>query len=45
MAAVGLSGEIDDVCTRSGDPRPALLDNLVAAARSISRSMGHGQLQ
>ncbi len=45
MAAVGLSGEIDEVCTRSGAPRPGLLDNLIAAARSISRSMGHGELQ
>lgn len=45
MAAVGISGPIDDLCDRAGAPRSALLDNVIGSARAISRAMGHGQLQ
>lgn len=44
MAAVGISGAVDELCDSSGTPRSALLDNVIGSARSISRAMGHGQL-
>lgn len=44
MAAVGVSGAIDELCGRGGTPRSSLLDNIIGSARSISRAMGHGQL-
>ncbi|ORM25137.1 IclR family transcriptional regulator [Williamsia sp. 1135] len=44
MAAVGVSGAIDELCGRGGAPRAPLLDNIIGSARSISRAMGHGQL-
>ncbi|MBT0566536.1 IclR family transcriptional regulator [Williamsia sp. CHRR-6] len=42
MAAVGVMGAVDDICGRGEMPRTALVDNVIAAARSISRELGHG---
>lgn len=44
MAAVGVSGPIDELCGRAGAPRTSLLNNITGSARAISRAMGHGQL-
>ncbi|MGJ0119477.1 IclR family transcriptional regulator [Williamsia sp. MIQD14] len=42
MAAVGVMGGVDDICGRGEAPRTAVVDNVIAAARSISRELGHG---
>lgn len=42
VAAVGVEGDVDKVCDTRYRPRPELLSAVTAAARSISRELGHG---
>jgi DNA-binding IclR family transcriptional regulator len=43
VAAVGIRGHRDRICDAHGRPRPALVAQVVRAARSISRELGHGR--
>jgi DNA-binding IclR family transcriptional regulator len=43
VAAVGIRGHRDRICDTRGRPRPALVAQVVRAARSISRELGHGR--
>lgn len=43
VAAVGIVGSVDDLCDSRSRPRPALAGEVVRAARSISRELGHGR--
>jgi DNA-binding IclR family transcriptional regulator len=42
VAAVGVSGPVARICDARTHPRSQLVDEVVAAARSISRVLGHG---
>jgi DNA-binding IclR family transcriptional regulator len=43
VAAVGISGPIARLCDARQHPRPPLVEDVLAMARSISRVLGHGQ--
>jgi DNA-binding IclR family transcriptional regulator len=43
VAAVGVTGSIETVCDARRHPRQALATQVMAAARSISRELGHGR--
>lgn len=43
VAAVGIVGAVDDLCDSRSRPRPSLAGEVVRAARSISRELGHGR--
>jgi DNA-binding IclR family transcriptional regulator len=43
VAAVGVLGRVEAVCDGRQRPRPALVSQVVAAARSVSRELGHGR--
>ena len=43
VAAVGIGGSVDKVCDSRGHPKRGLADEVVRAARSISREFGHGR--
>ncbi len=42
VAAVGIHGSVDNVCGEQTRPRPQLIHEVTAAARQISRVIGHG---
>ncbi|HEU0100698.1 MAG TPA: IclR family transcriptional regulator [Mycobacteriales bacterium] len=42
VAAVGITGAVDDLCDSDGAPRPALLALVQSAARAISRELAPG---
>ncbi|MDF2092543.1 IclR family transcriptional regulator [Knoellia sp. 3-2P3] len=43
VAAVGVTGPVDSLCDGRGHPRAALADDVLWAARAISREFGHGR--
>jgi DNA-binding IclR family transcriptional regulator len=43
VAAVGISGPVTRLCDARQHPRPELVEDVLAGARSISRVLGHGQ--
>jgi DNA-binding IclR family transcriptional regulator len=43
VASVGVQGPVDDLCDARHRPRQALATQVAAAARSISREVGHGR--
>jgi DNA-binding IclR family transcriptional regulator len=43
VAAVGIRGHRDQICDTGGHPRSELVAQVVRAARSISRELGHGR--
>ncbi|MBB3038350.1 IclR family transcriptional regulator [Hoyosella altamirensis] len=43
IAAIGIEGPLDDICTNRGAPRPELIEQVTRAAHSISHDFGHGR--
>ncbi|MGZ8177917.1 IclR family transcriptional regulator [Williamsia sp. SKLECPSW1] len=43
MAVVGVTGATARICGRGSEPQRTVLDQVVAAGRSISREFGHGR--
>lgn len=43
VAAVGITGPVDLLCDSRSRPRPELVDDVVWAARAVSREFGHGR--
>lgn len=43
VAAIGIGGPVDSLCDARGRPRSRLADDVLWAARAISREFGHGR--
>jgi len=43
VAAIGVGGPVESLCDGRGHPRPELADDVLWAARAISREFGHGR--
>jgi predicted transcriptional regulator len=43
VAAVGVVGRVEDLCDARHRPRSAVVEEVVAAGRAVSRELGHGR--
>ncbi|MCW4353638.1 IclR family transcriptional regulator [Hoyosella sp. YIM 151337] len=43
IAAIGIEGPLDDICTSRGAPRPELIEQVRHAGHNISHEFGHGR--